>query len=47
MTLDIYLSLTNNDKAAVLGNEGYIMKVGDYVTINSTTVKGVFMVGFL
>ena len=42
---DIYLSLTNNDKAAVLGNEGYIMTVGDYVTINSTTVKGVFYGG--
>lgn len=37
---DLYLSLNPTDK--VLGQEGYILDIGDYVAIMAPTVKGVF-----
>ncbi|WP_314588585.1 S-layer homology domain-containing protein [Paenibacillus terrigena] len=37
---DLYLSLNPTDK--VLGQEGYILDIGDYVAITAPTVKGVF-----
>ena len=42
---DIYLSLTDEDDVAILGDEGYIMTVDDYITIKSTTLNGVFYGG--
>ncbi|WP_018758130.1 discoidin domain-containing protein [Paenibacillus terrigena] len=37
---DLYLSLNPSDK--VLGQEGYILDIADYVSITAPTVKGVF-----